>query len=159
LLIEMMIVLALVCVFCLLGIQSINWTQHRLVRLELDALCFLLLACSQHAVCTGTTCIITCNQSGTLVSPVGQHALAQGIRFGAPATVKGPPSAPQHAITTPITFVDQRIVCYPDGTLSSGTLYLTTDDYSCAYALSCPVGTINYLRRYRAHHNKWKLLT
>ena len=61
--------------------------------------------------------------------------LSHGVRFGTLPGTQGPPSHPTKAITTPITFENHTLILYPNGTVSSGTVYLT--DGTCMYAVNC----------------------
>jgi len=82
--------------------------------------------------------------------------LSQPIQFGIMPNIKGPPSSAHTLITKPISFKNNTLVCYPSGIISAGTIYMT-DNKQCMYALSCPVGYVSYLRKYR-YANGWKLI-
>ncbi|MBA3954817.1 hypothetical protein H0X48_05865 [Candidatus Dependentiae bacterium] len=57
------------------------------------------------------------------------------------------------------TFKNNTVVFYPDGTITSGSLFLTDSKHSCAYALTCGVGKVGFIRKYRYSGNKWVLLS
>lgn len=86
----------------------------------------------------------------------GMHVqLPTQVQFGTAPGVLGPPSNPINPITEAITFKDKKIVCFPDGRLSSGIVYFTTNDKGVTYALSNGVATLSYLRLYRYEQGKW----
>lgn len=86
-----------------------------------------------------------------------EYYLPAHVEFGCPPTIQGPPSAPTAVIAQPITFKDNAIIFHPDGIVQSGTLYLTDKSKRYAYALSCSVSQVSYLRKYQ-YTNTWELL-
>ncbi|MBI2775585.1 type II secretion system protein [Candidatus Dependentiae bacterium] len=86
-----------------------------------------------------------------------QHKLPSCVRFGAAADIYGPPSDPKNRISSAITFKDNRAVFHPDGTISSGTIYLYAPESKNSYALTLPVGLVSYIRLYR-YQREWKLI-
>jgi len=88
------------------------------------------------------------------------HTLPRSIMFGFIPDAKGPPSKPQRKINTAITFASCApgkyvITFYPDGTTSSGTVYLTDKDRKNMVALTCPIAPVSYIRMYRYDNAKW----
>ncbi|HEX2977541.1 MAG TPA: hypothetical protein VHO47_00235 [Candidatus Babeliales bacterium] len=86
-----------------------------------------------------------------------QHILPSCVRFGAAPEIYGPPSDPKNRINSAVTFKDQRAIFRPDGTISSGTVYLYAPESKNSYALTLPVGLVSYIRLYRYQH-EWKLI-
>jgi type II secretory pathway pseudopilin PulG len=83
-----------------------------------------------------------------------KYELMRSIQFGALSAVLGPPAQPKQIIVKPCSFADNAIKCYPNGTISSGTVYLKdTENYAMA-ALTVPVGSFPALREYM-YKNKW----
>lgn len=76
------------------------------------------------------------------------------ISFGFIAGLKGPPSNPKKLVTQAITFPDQAITFYPDGTISAGTLYLTNRDKQ-QYALTVPISKETFVRKYQYLRGQW----
>jgi hypothetical protein len=75
--------------------------------------------------------------------------LPKGVQFGFLPAVQGPPATPQKSLTTASTFAQHAIICSPEGTLSSGTVYLVDSKKTVLYALSSGVGSVSFLRKYR----------
>lgn len=78
-----------------------------------------------------------------------EYYLPQGVRFGCAQNTYGPPSSPQHLVYKSITFNNNTIIFSPDGSVTSGTLYLTDSDKKMTYALTVPVSSCALLRLYR----------
>ena len=77
------------------------------------------------------------------------YDLPATMRFGFLSASKGPPSHPTTPIQSAITFVGKKVICFPDGTIQSGTVYLVDDKKSCMYALTSGVSAVSFLRKYR----------
>jgi hypothetical protein len=86
------------------------------------------------------------------------ETLPSFLIFGYPPGSKGPPSSPQSLITHPITFTHNQIIFYKDGTIQSGTIYITNAQRTLLFALSSPIAQISYLRRYHYVSDKWIIL-
>ncbi len=157
-LIELMVVIALFAFITTLAMANISFLNRFIARTELD---HLYMACRymQHKACaTHQEQTITFNLGNNSYSFAGhKHVLPVQIKFGVLPDSKGPPSAPRRAINKPITFKNNTVVCYPTGIIAAGTAYLT-DNKQCMYALSCPVSSVSYIRKYR-YANGWKLIT
>ena len=85
------------------------------------------------------------------------HTLNNTILFGFIEGIKGPPSAPRKLIIKPITFHNNAIEFYPQGTISSGTLYMTDKNKHHMQAITCGVSHVSCIRRYIVTGNKWLL--
>ena len=92
----------------------------------------------------------TCNGQDFSVCP--------GIEFGILPFTQGPPSKPQTLITQPISFKDQKITFFPDGTMNSGTLYCTDVSKNFCYALTIPSAQVPVMRVYELQ-DKWVMLS
>lgn len=77
------------------------------------------------------------------------HELPSTIRFGFLPESKGPPSSPTHDIRSAITFPGKKVICFPDGTIQAGTVYLMDDQKQKMYALTSGVSAVSFLRKYR----------
>ena len=85
--------------------------------------------------------------------------LPSQIMFGVIPGVKGPPSLPKKLVAKPITFKGSRISFFPEGIISSGTIYVTDRYKKFLYAISCSVSQVSYLRKYAFNDNKWVLIS
>lgn len=129
-----------------------------LVRSEIEKL---------HTIChyLRRTAMIN-NQPQTLIFDIkhksykyhdGEEKLSQQVVFGFLPKTLGPPSEPKTIVHTPITFKKNTITFYPDGIISSGTVYLIDTTKQYMYAFSSPIAQISYLRLYR-YDGTWKNL-
>lgn len=85
------------------------------------------------------------------------NQMSKDVVFGTLPGLKGPPSAPVNIIINPISFKNNNVIFYPDGKISSGTVYITDNKLSCMYAISIPVSDFPYIRKYY-YKDKWMLL-
>lgn len=77
------------------------------------------------------------------------HDLPALLKFGFLPQAKGPPSKPTTLLHSAITFPDNKVICFPDGTIQSGTVYLINDSRRCMYALTSGVSAVSFLRKYK----------
>jgi prepilin-type N-terminal cleavage/methylation domain-containing protein len=158
-LLEVAIVLLLFTV--LAGISAINvrFFDRMIVRVELEKLHTICKYLQQSAMVSNEPYTITfdCEHKKYAYNNTAEQLPAH-VCFGACAGAKGPPSAPTHPISSPITFADNSITFYPSGIVQSGAIYLmdTSGEYMCA--LSCGVSHVSYLRTYE-YDGAWHLLS
>jgi hypothetical protein len=88
-----------------------------------------------------------------------KNILPIGVMFDFMPNVKGSPGVEYAPVVKAITFADNRIIFYPDGTISAGTLYLTDSKKTLLYALTSGVGATSYIRSYRYHQGAWAILS
>lgn len=144
-LIEICIVVALIACTALVGSFAISWIDHALVRTQLDTIYHLFRALSRKAMLDGTIHTLFFEEK-SLAYDDQTLDLYPKIIFG----------TPEH--TKPITFVEKRVLFFPDGNIQAGSLYITDTAHRWYYALTCAVGHTCYIRRYRYHNNHWVLL-
>ena len=153
-----MIVIALVALLMTLSIGSFRFFNRWLVRLQLNHLYMLCLCTRCQAMALRRTLHIQCNSStNTYASVHQQYHLRKAIFNYLPGTM-GPPSNPVYPITQPITFAQDTITFYPDGTMNAGTIYITDQDQTSMYALTIGVTEFPFIRTY-LYANQWQLLT
>lgn len=152
-------VLAFVLIIVTLAIPHLGFIQRHVMRAEVDNVRVFITYVHRLALATATDQIIYCDPlNQTLTCGERTHALSRGVRFGTMPGVQGPPSAPTHVLTHPITFKDNRIVCYAQGTLDAGTLYFTDDKATWQYAVSLGVSPLSYIRT-SVFDGTWKRCT
>jgi len=79
------------------------------------------------------------------------------VFFGFMPGAKGPPASANKLILKSITFTNNRIIFYPTGIISAGTVYLIDQAKQVMYALSNGVSQISFLRTYR-YNGSWQPL-
>lgn len=157
---ELCIVLALVAFFATIALVTFPSYDQLFVHAELDRLYTAFLACAHKAIASGTTQTISFDSKQMSYKCDGiTYPLANRVCFGSVEQSWGPPANPREPIKEPITFVHQRALCYPDGKIQAGTIYLTDTNHTSMFAITSSVGQVSYLRRYRYTHQTWELLT
>lgn len=157
-LVELMVSLSIFCILIVLALTNSSFMQQSLAHSEIDKLYTIAHYLQRRAQFTNQEQILQFDRYGRSYSFNGRtEKLAQGIDFGTLATVKGPPSTPTHIIANPITFQGERITFHPQGIMQPGTVYFVHKELSCAYALSCAVSQVSFLRKYR-YDKQWLLM-
>jgi len=157
LLFELLVVLVLIAIVALATMGTGSWQSHQLLRYEVDTLYYAIIAASQRALCRGTLERLSFPTRTSWRSAATEHTLAESVTFGTIPQLKGPPSHPVTTVTDPISFVGHGIICYPNGQVQPGTVYFT-DEQQHVYAITCPVSSISYMRRYRYVDGRWERL-
>lgn len=139
-----------------------------MVRLELDNLYGHCMRLQQEALLTGRRRELvfdTIHQRYEIDKKT--YALSPHVMFADPSHAPRPPSqtkGPQikesgiDESQAGITFVKNKIIFYPDGIISSGTVYLTDKLKKHLYALSVGISQVSFIRRY-SYQNGWVLLS
>ncbi len=152
---ELMLVITLILVCSTIGFISYNVVKGTSFATDVAVLSLLLRTAATRATCLKKEQKITIDEvNSALIYDGSRYALQDGFRFGVLPDVYGPPSSPQKLVTQMVTFVDKKIGAHPDGTLQSGTLYIT-DGYE-QYALTTPVSAFSYIRVYRYRNSVWQ---
>ncbi len=149
-LINLAIACSLLIIILSLSVSQTSFFHRFLMRSEIEKMYTLFFYLNQRALVS--------NQEQTLHFDIEKNTYQAGNRveklvhslcFGILPQVNGPPSQPTKPLTQSITFVDATAHFYPDGTISSGSIYITDNDHTLLYALTISVGHISYLRKYR----------
>lgn len=151
---ELVIACLIVAIFAACMMRMVTWYDANLVRLEMDTLYCSLLTQAYRAVADEKIYDVQCLDSGWAVHDQ-VHEFSDGVAYGVIPGAYGPPAAPKKMISDPITFRNHAIIIYPDGKIQPGTVYFVDTLLTTAYALSCPVGKISYIRRYRYEGKEW----
>lgn len=150
LLVELMVTLGLLCLTVVLLQSAFHAPSTGFVSTSLDQLYATCLMAQKRAMMTGMTQEVVLElDRGSYRYGTERIVLPKGVEFGCIAAVQGPPATPQALITTASTFAHHTITCTPEGSLSSGTVYLTDSKKTVLYALSSGVGSVSFLRKYR----------
>lgn len=156
-LIELMIVIALLSLIAMLSIGSYHTFNRFLISSELNQLRLLLLCMRYKAMALHSTISILFNRTQQSYTLDNHTYYLQTASLNHIPGVMGPPAYPQQLITKSITFADDRITFYADGTMSAGTLYITDKQQSCMYALTIAVHDTANIRIY-SYNKTWHLL-
>lgn len=158
-LIELMVVCAICALCACLSLVCVHEFNHFLLRTHLDYLHSTCLCMQKTAMLHGQEFKIMCDEHNHALYIEGrEQKFPTHIKFGFLPTGCGSPGSMQESLTKAITFKNNTIHFYPDGTISSGTLYITDARQKAMYALTSPVGSISYLKKYKYENARWKLL-
>ena len=157
-LIELMIVVSLCLLMAQLTISYFSLFDTVIVRSELLSLRMFFQQMRYNAVQTKKELIVT-------IYPINACYYTNNYRkifhsavcFGALEGALGPPSAPKNHITQPITFKENKIHFFPDGTISSGIIYVVDKHKNSGFAITNGVGAVSYMRLYRYDRGSWVL--
>lgn len=183
-LIELIVTLALVMLMAGLGVQVALRADNLFVCAEIEHLRALIIYLQQKARLERRQQVLTFdldNQSYKYTTT--QYKLGHSVVFCSPPVslhdslenkldnklyknksdknYKGD-TGKKEKKHTPSTFKHNSIYCYPDGTISAGTVYLAHRQrmrHTSYYALTCGVGHISYIRIYCYKNNTWTLYT
>jgi prepilin-type N-terminal cleavage/methylation domain-containing protein len=157
-LIELTLVLAIMCFIAYLGSAHMGFLSRMMVVSDLHYLHLMAERARSMAIASGKEQkIIIDEHTRTCTFDKQVHKLANQVCFGVMPGIKGPPSKPINPLEKPISFDHNQIIFYPDGIISSGTIYLTEMKKNYQYALSCGVSEISCLRMYVYKGGKWLL--
>lgn len=155
-LIELSIVIALLLILATLVGAHVSFLNRLVLRSELELLCNTCFYMQRRALMLNRQQTIYLYPEKNCYAIEGRtFTLPSHVVFGFLPGAKGPPSAPEHLIEQPITFKNNCITFYPDGTISAGALYLADSAKQWGYALSCPVSAVSYLRKYQ-YNGTWQ---
>ncbi len=94
---------------------------------------------------------------------VQTYTLKHGVTFGFLPGSKGPPSKAEHLIVHPITFdthqKNHTATCFPNGTITPGTIYLIDKNKKTMVALTCSISAATYIRKYSYEDGRWIMKT
>lgn len=142
-------VLGFVLIIVLLAVPQLGFIKRHVVRWEVENMRSFITYAYRLALATGQDQTIHFDVAKNKIYGAGrEYQLARGTIFGIMPGVQGPPAAPHKLLTSPITFQDNKIVCYAQGTLDAGTVYITDDKASWLYAISLGVSPLSYVRTY-----------
>ncbi len=119
-------------------LQQKALASHRIQKLFIDAQSYTYGAGSQRKIVTN---------------------LHKNIAFNFLKNAKGPPATPRTLIKKSVTFPPTKgrtiVTFWPDGRITSGTIYLTDNKEKYMTALTCPVAPVSYIRTYNYRNGKW----
>ncbi len=155
-LIPLLISLSIAIVIGSYVLVTVRWFATATMYSELDILKATVHYERLAAMASGTIRTIICNtQNNTYTHDGTVYTLSPTVQYGYLDHVKGPPSTPRTLITTPCTFNNNEITCYPNGITSSGTIYLCDKNKSEQGALTLGVIPVPFMRTYRYYHSHW----
>lgn len=155
---EMLVVLALLGLLMSFSLVITMHSHARLVFYDVNRLYAAFLYMQRTAMLEQRVKCITFQKNERTYLADKMHALSTGVEWGSPLNAYGPPSRPIGALEDPIVWPQATVTFYPDGTISSGAVYMTDSKKSCCYALTCDASECSRIRRYRYAQRHWELI-
>lgn len=157
-LIELMVVISLCTLIAYLSTASFSLFDSFIIRAECINLRMFFQKMRYDAISSGKEYIVTLDLvNNRYYTDHYEHIFDSGVFFGFPDGALGPPSNPHSTIHHVVTFKNNQIHFFADGTISAGIIYITDRAKKNGYALSNAVGAVSYLRFYRYDKGKWLL--
>ena len=140
-LVELMISLAVVAIIAALIVSPGYFWGQILTHAEVEKVRTVCHYLRGRAVAQGVEQSLTFDPLSHSYHYDGmERPLPKQIRFGLVDGVMGPPTHPTSPIKHAVTFADNRLICYPDGSMSSGAVYFVDRDRHHQYAITTGVG-------------------
>lgn len=157
LLVECLIVFSLIILLASMSFSLVGLLERVLFRLEIDILISTIEAQRAIAVIDNKDVAITFDiKNNAYIVDLVKHVFAPSVSFLYPSNGYGPPSAPTALIQKPISFLHNQLVCFSNGAMSSGVLYIGSIKRNYFYALSSSIGEWGVLRLYAYNKGKWQ---
>lgn len=156
LILEIALVVACIIVLVSIGLPRMQLFERRIIHYELAVMRQFFMASAQRALATGAQQTIILDPAHNRYSCNGfVQQLAHGVCFGLAQQVTVAPSEDGSPLIA-TTFTNNQIICYPNGTLQAGTLYLTNAQGTECGCITIPVGMYLHIRSYGYTNGRWK---
>ena len=162
---ELLITLAAIVIFATLTLPKLTFVNRFILQNEVDKLFTIFSYLQQKAIATNVPQELFFNLNKNAYSYLEKNSnklylLPGKVSFGVLQNVLGPPSRPQKTIKNPVSFKklnDQefKVTFFPDGNISSGSVFLIDEDRKHLMALSCPVAPFSCIRKYKYENSRW----
>lgn len=142
-LIEVIIVLAIILVGLALFMKTPRFSSRHTLMTEAKKIGQLFFYFKEYAQLEKRKSIIQFNKNRkSYHTTQEEYVLPSGLFFGTHIPIKGPPSVPHAFIAEPVTFKKLKVTFYPDGTFSSGTVYISDGAATAAVTLDVGDGAL-----------------
>ncbi|MFZ5953664.1 MAG: type II secretion system protein [Candidatus Dependentiae bacterium] len=150
-LIECLLVISLLSFLSFCAFFSTSFFKQTLEKTEIEKLYLWALHLQQIAQTSGTIqeLVIDVDNNSYYVLDT-KIKVANGLQFGKPFT---PLPNTHHSKAS--SFKHNKIIFYPSGIISAGTVYLIHSQANRTYALSNAVSSVSFLRKYQ-YAGSWK---
>lgn len=150
-LIECLLVISLLSFLSFCAFFSISFFRQTIEKTEIEKLYLWALHLQQISQTTGTIQELAIDEDNNSYCALDTTIkVANGLHFGKPFT---PLSNTHHSKAS--SFKHNKIIFYPSGIISAGTIYLIQPQTKRMYALSSAVSSISFLRKYQ-YAGSWK---
>lgn len=167
-LIELMLSITIILILFLIAAPKLSFMDDYFLYREQDVLCATIAYVQHKAIATNQSQILSFDlnkNSYTYSYPkskIQTDKLLHGVSFGFLSGTKGPPSKPEALVTKAITFDIKKeipkIICLPNGAITSGTIYLLDKKKIKMIAVTIGITEIASIRKYAYEGNRWVML-
>ena len=157
-LIEISICLTLILIISALALPNLNFLTQQIVSSDLEKINMTFSYLQQSSITGNKKIELKFNQPKTYSYENIKEELSNNVEFNIIDGIKGPPSMPTKQISSPVTFLNNQVMFYPDGKIQPGTAYLVDKSKKYLYALTVPVSQVSFIRKYKNQNNKWILI-
>jgi len=156
-LIELSITLALIAMIAAISLPVVLNFNRLLVSSQAKVLQITCWAIQQQAIALNKETNLTFNEISNSYGVPSESVikLSPKVKFGILPEVLGPPASPTKHLDAAITFANKKITFYPNGRISPGSIYLIDENRQALYAITVPVSSVLYIRRYRYQRPYW----
>lgn len=166
---ELLIIFVIIIIFATLTIPKFNFVNKFILQNEVDKLFVIFSYLQEKAMALNKQQELYFDLSNNTYSYIAtnnflkKYKLPEIVEFGILSRVLGPPSRPNKIIKNPITFekLDNNlhvIKFYPNGIISSGSVFFVDKNKKYLFSLNCPVSPFSCIRKYEYKNKKWILL-
>ena len=163
---ELLAVVAVIIILLTVTVSKSSFFNKFVLKNEVDKVFTLFSYLQQRAIASNNQQEIIFdlqNNSYLMNSNPKENKLANVVKFGFLQNSYGPPSDPTKLIQNAVSFKKDgtnkfKVIFYPDGKVESGSIYLIDKDYKNMMALTIPVSSVSYIRKYEYKNGKWVVL-
>ncbi len=164
--IELLLVCAIVAIGAAMYAPRLSFVQQYKIQRELDAFEALFEYLRNRAMATASVHRLEFllgergYRYGGLDGVQSAGKLCADVEYGFVAGALGPPGNPTVPLTGASTFGEEKgrssVEFFPNGKISSGTLYLKVRKGDIGVALTCAISQVSYVRKYVYRNHQWK---
>jgi prepilin-type N-terminal cleavage/methylation domain-containing protein len=165
-LIELLVVMGIITFVASIGVTQLQPDPETIITRELDRIATLCTYLQQRARASQQQHALMIDiPNNRYLMQIGNrlncYTLSQSLLFGTPPQ-SGSPNNQNQKARQPVTFSQKNglhcIDFFPNGKISSGSLYIIDKQESTGGALTCGVTQVSYIRRYVYKNHHWQAL-
>jgi len=161
-LIELLIVVALLLFILSITISRLSFVSHWKLSQEIQRLQATMQYLHQKSIIENKEYVLEFVPEKNEYSyqtnlRLLMHKLDKDVKFGFIDEVKGPPAKPSKKIRKSVTFPSNTIHFYPQGTISSGAVYVVTHNKNAMKAITSSVNDVVSIKSYVYRNKKWSI--
>lgn len=158
-LIELIIVLGIITLLAAITLPCLTFFNKQLLKADVQQLGMTIAHLRQCALIENKKYVLTIHVDENCYRYNNQSiSLTHNVRFGVLPHAYGPPSAATVPLQKATSFENNQITFYPNGSISSGVIYMVDSSLKNMYAISIGVAQVPFIRTYNYHSKRWILI-